>query len=76
MRIAKKLGYDEVEAHGTRCPEYECNHAFFRVRGKEFSNWTIIDFAAAAAEGYGINSHWCNDPTESTKWPNWIPSEW
>jgi hypothetical protein len=75
IRIAKKMGYPEVEAHGTWCPGYGCNHAFFKVRGKEFTNWTIIDLAAAAAEGYGINNHWCNAPTEATKNPSWIPME-
>ena len=74
VKIAKAMGYQAIP-YGVWCPGYEINHALFTIKGKEFTNWTVIDLAAAAAEGYTLGSHWCNAPSEDRKEPNWISYE-
>ena len=74
VKIAKAMGYQAIP-YGVWCPGYAINHALFTIKGKEFTNWTVIDLAAAAAEGYSLGSHWCNAPSEDRKEPNWISYE-
>lgn len=73
--LAHEMGYT-VRLYGVYCPSYGVYHAIFTIQGKEFTNTTVIDLAAAASDNYGIGSHWCNNPDLSATNPSWLPYEY
>lgn len=72
MALAQEMGYTTV-AYGIWCEQDQINHAIFTIQGKEFTNATWIDLAAAANSNYKIGTHWCSG--KLTKNPSWIPLE-
>ena len=72
-KIARSGGYETVH-YGLYCPGYNVNHAVFKIRGKEFKDWTWIDGAAASSDNYPIGQTWC-DKNQATKNPTWIKYE-
>ncbi len=70
--LLKEMKYD-VRFIGIYCPVDKINHAYIEAKGKEFSNWTALDLAAATESGYSIGRHWCSGA--KTINPNWCPSE-
>jgi hypothetical protein len=72
--LAKEMGY-QVQLHGVYCPSYGVNHAVFLIKGNEFADWTRIDLAAAASDGYALGNGWCNYPSSATLNPSWLRYE-
>lgn len=73
VALAREMGYQAV-CYGIYCPQSKIWHAVFLIKGKEFTDWTIIDLAAAAEDNYPIGKCWCDWSTR-VKEPSWIPYE-
>jgi len=67
--LAKEMGY-QVKFQETYCPKSKVGHVLLKIRGKEFSSWTIVDLAACLSSGMAIGRYWGIPPHDAVH--NWV----
>ncbi len=70
--LAKEMGY-EVKFQETFCrgPDGKpVGHVLLKIKGKEFSSWTIVDLAACLSRGVTLGKHWGKSPYDAVH--NWV----
>ncbi len=62
--LAKEMGY-EVIYQRTTCRKSDgtpVGHILLKIKGKEFSSWTIVDLAACLDSGKALGKYWGKPP--------------
>ena len=64
--LAKEMGY-EVKYQKTTCKKSDgtpVGHILLKIKGKEFTSWTIVDLAACLSTGKNIGKYWGKPPSD------------
>lgn len=71
--LANEMGY-EVKYQRTLCRKSDgtlVGHILLKIKGKEFSSWTIVDLAACLDSGKSLGKYWGRPPYDiAAKWLN------